>query len=227
MQVNTQEARIANGMAAAGPKAGQASYRSLAEMQSSLISQGRQFTKEYTAKFAGTGRISVDEVKAQLQQEFPRYAFTTSNPRDVVQGQNLLHIDQNNLQKMADDPSYRARVMGLIKREASSLDGANVQFQGKTVQLQLTGTVVSISDDNPVVDGIPYAGSATSASTSTSTSTGSSARTSSGNTSRPTLRELLEEIAEKRAEERREQERREQATEQKQAAASDRVDVLA
>lgn len=225
MQVNTHEARTADGMTAARSTAGQAGYGSLAEMQNSLLAQGRQFTKEYAAKFAGTGRISVDDVTAQLQQEFPRYAFTTSNPRDVVQGQNLLHIDQSNLQKMADDPSYRAKVMGLIKREASSLDGASVQFRGKNVQFQLTGTVVSISDDNPNVDGIPYAGSATSTSTSTSTSS-SSAKTNSGSPSRPTLRELLEEIAEKRADERREQESVEQAAEQKQAAASDHVDVL-
>lgn len=232
MQISSQTARTAGAMPASASR-----YASLDDMQNSLLAQGRRFTKEYATKFSASsetsGKMAIGDLMAQLQQEFPRYTFTSSKPADVVPGQNLLHIDQANLQKMADDPSYRAEVMGLIKRESLGLDGANVQMGGQSVRVQLTGTVVSISNDNPNVDGIPYSGWATSAGSSITTSSSggssSSAKTNRGSTTSPTLSELLKEIAEKRAEERKAEEERQAKAEQQQGQAATtpgRIDIL-
>jgi len=192
-------------------------------MTQAIVQAGQRYTDSYAAQFAadGSAALTTDQMIATLKQEFPAYTLVSSEPSDVVAGKSLLYIDDSNLAKMASDPSYRAKVMGLMRRE---LESQNVQIRSGngsgTTQIQMTGMVFSLSDKNPSVDGIPYAGSATSVGVSTTTTTsGGTARTSA----RDSLRDWLEQALERAREARRTDAARQAATQQ---TAQSRLDLL-
>lgn len=58
------------------------------------------------------------------------------------------------MEKMVNDPGYRARVYALMKRELTGTKGININGSKHI----LTGTVFTLSDDNPSEGGIPYLG---------------------------------------------------------------------
>lgn len=148
------------------------SYSSFAQMEQKLIAYGQEQTKVYDKQFSGmenNGKISVDELKETIKKDFPIYTMVSSEPADVVDGRHLLYIDANNLQKMADDPDYRAKVFGLMRREGdSSMGTTHIRLNGERHSFRTTGSVFSLSDANESVGGIPYKGSARSMSMSSS-----------------------------------------------------------
>jgi hypothetical protein len=196
-------------------------YGSIDQMTQAIVQAGQRYTESYAARFAaeGNGAISTDQMIATLKQDFPGYTLVSSEPTDVVKGKSLLYIDDNNLAKMASDPTYRAKVMGLMRRE---LDSQSVQIRSNdgtgTTRIQMTGMVFSLSDKNPSVDGIPYAGSATSEGvTTTTTSSSGTGRTSA----RDSIRDWLEQAMERARETRRTETARAEAAK----TASSRLDL--
>lgn len=187
---------------AAGPSLAGTVYGSIDQMTQAIVQAGQRYTESYAARFAadGNGAITKDQMIATLKQDFPGYTLVSSEPSDVVAGKSLLYIDDNNLAKMASDPTYRAKVMGLMRRE---LESQSVQIRSNdgngTTQIQMTGMVFSLSDKNPSVDGIPYAGSATSVGVTTTTSSSGTGRTSA----RDSIRDWLEQAMERARETRR------------------------
>lgn len=177
-------------------------YSSFAQMSQVLMEYGDEKTKTYDKQFSvmeNGGKISVDELKKTIKNEFPMYKMVSSEPADVVDGQNLLYIDKNNLQKMADNAGYRAKVFGLMRREGdSSVGTTNVRLNGELHSFRTTGSVFSLSDNNESVGGIPYKGSAKSMSMSSSAMSASNSR--SIGKDEDWFEKILERIKERRKE---------------------------
>lgn len=134
-------------------------YSSLQDFSKSLVKYGENQTKIYENKFKNDGSISIEELKQMINNEFPKYQFTSSNPSDPINGQHLLYIDDKNLQKMANDSDY----IGLMKREYSSLDTNNkIRMGVDVINSNITGSVFSLSNENENVGGVPYKGMAMS-----------------------------------------------------------------
>lgn len=181
-------------------------YSSISQFEDSLIQYGKEQTKAYSEKFKAQenkGNTSVEELKNQLKKEFSIYKLVSSEPRNVVDGQHLLYIDESNLEKMASDSEYKAKIFGLLRRESASLGSSKINMGGDVVNFTMLGSIFSLSDSNESVDGIPYKGSATSASfsiTKTSNSLGSS---------NDWFKEFMEKLEEKRVEKMREEAQKE------------------
>lgn len=185
-------------------------YSSLEEFNSTFVQYGKEQTKTYSDKFAkqeNGGTSSVEELKNEIKKEFGAYKLVSSEPSDVVDGQHLLYIDDKNLQKMANDPEYKAKVFGLMRRELDSMGSNKIKMGGEVVNFSMTGSVFSLSDSNESVDGIPYKGSGKSVSFSTSSTKTSNALGSSNDW----FEELMEKLKKKREEEKRESEKKEKA----------------
>ncbi|MBF0379350.1 MAG: hypothetical protein HQK72_18005 [Desulfamplus sp.] len=179
-------------------------YSSFDQMNQVLLQYGEEQTKIYENQFSSMengAKISVDELKETIRKEFPTYKMISSEPADVVDGQNLLYIDEKNLQKMANDADYRAKVFGLMRREGDSLGRNNVRVNGELHSFMTTGSIFSLSDRNENVGGIPYKGSAKSMSMSVSSSSNSNSRTIGKN--EDWFEKMLERIKKKREEEKR------------------------
>lgn len=141
-------------------------YSSLQDFSKSLVKYGENQTKIYENKFKNDGSISIEELKKEINKEFPKYQFTSSDPSDLINGQHLLYIDDKNLQKMANDSDCRAKIFGLIKREYSSLDANHkIKMGSNIVSSSTTGSVFSLSDKNENIGGVPYKGMGISAPT--------------------------------------------------------------
>ncbi|MDD4506554.1 MAG: hypothetical protein PHE60_09325 [Sulfurospirillaceae bacterium] len=183
-------------------------YSSISQFEDSLIQYGKEQTKVYSEKFKtqeNDGKTSVEELKNQLKKEFSIYKLVSSEPSNVVDGQHLLYIDDNNLKKMANDSEYKAKIFDLLRRESASLGSSKINMGGEVVNFTMLGSIFSLSDSNESVGGIPYRGSATSASfstTKTSNSLGSS---------NDWFKEFMEKLEEKRVEKMREEAQKEDA----------------
>jgi len=227
MQITSSLPSSAGRSSATGSSLAGTVYGSIDQMTQAITQAGQRYTESYAARFSaeGNGAITKDQMIATLKQDFPGYTLVSSEPTDVVKGKSLLYIDDNNLAKMASDPTYRAKVMGLMRRE---LDSQSVQIRSAdgngTTQIKMTGMAFSLSDKNPSVDGIPYAGSATSEGvTTTTTSNSGTGRTSA----RDSIRDWLEQALERAREARRTEAARTETarTETATKAASSRLDV--
>lgn len=133
-------------------------YRSISEFANDLFALEKKWQVQYKELTADSEINTIEDLKKQIEELFPEYKLVSSRPRDVVQGKNLLYIDDRNLQKMLNDPSYRTEVYALMRRELAAAPGWRI---GDDVW-RLTGSVFTLSDDNPRVGGIPYLGMCTS-----------------------------------------------------------------
>lgn len=113
---------------------------------------------QYRAMTKDSEADTVDKLKEEISKLFPEYTMVSSDPDNVSNGKNLLYIDDTNLQKMLDDPSYKADVYALMKRELAGNDGYHVFGSA----WKITGFVFSLSERNSKEGGIPYAGMSTS-----------------------------------------------------------------
>ena len=207
-------------------------WSSLAEFNAAGVKYGEEWVKVYSDRFSGLengGKISMEELDGLLRSEFASFGawFVDSNPKDVRTGQNDIFIDDANRRKMANDPEYRARVFGLIQRELSlGSQGFRYQWNGETIQTsRLTGSVISISDENASHGGVPYLGMCTSGPTFSASSQGTAstkATPKKGKSILDMLKELAEEL-QKRMAEKRDAEKRETAKETR----AIRVDIKA
>lgn len=127
------------------------------EYANSLFAKEREYRVQYSKTVADSNVESVDDLKKEINKLFPEFTFCNSNPSDVVKGENLLYIDDANMQKMIDDPSYRAEVYALMKRELAGNNGFSVF--GHTYKT--TGFVFSLCNENSNIGGIPYSGMST------------------------------------------------------------------
>lgn len=81
-----------------------------------------------------------------------------------------LYIDDSQLNKMAYDPAYRARVFGLMDSELQGKNGYALKYtSGKNVTNSIAGSIFSLAEANRSIEGagqmsgseeIPYHGSA-------------------------------------------------------------------
>lgn len=141
-------------------------YQYLEDMSQGFQNYGKQAVSYYSALIegqGGDGTLTEEELKAEIKELFPEYTLTNSEPRDVVAGKFYLYIDAANLKKMAADPSYRAKVYGLMDREIQGKKGYTLTYSdGRNVKTHLTGSIFSLADSNKKyagADGIPYRGS--------------------------------------------------------------------
>lgn len=144
-------------------------YKYLEDMNEGFQSYKKQAVSYYASQISkeqGDGTMSVDELKKQIKEWFPEYTLTDSEPSQVVAGKFYLYIDDKQLQKMASDPTYRAKVYGLMDSELQGKKGYTLQYSdGRKVTSHLTGSIFSLSEKNRKyagADGIPYRGSCTS-----------------------------------------------------------------
>ena len=92
-------------------------YTSLEEFNNDLLALGKKLEVQYGEITRGSGVNSIEDLKREIGQLFPEYTMVSGKPRDVVEGKNLLYIDDGNLQKMLKDPAYKCKIYGLMKRE--------------------------------------------------------------------------------------------------------------
>ena len=173
------------------------------------------------------GAISVEELKKTIKEYFPQYTFTTHEPKDPVAGKFYLYIDDSQLNKMASDPGYRARVFGLMDSELQGTKGYTLKYSdGRNVTNYATGTVFSLAESNrsikgvgqmPGSEGIPYHGSCTGSGMTISSeshpqvrsqnfldnNTGINAAKSQSNATREAAKRLAKKRAEKKKQEAR------------------------
>ena len=188
-------------------------YNSIGDFSNALFQYEKEWADTYADRFSGmenNGKISVDELESLLKTEFSGIGvrFVSSNPKDVSSGQRLVHIDDANLRKMANDPEYRAKNLALMQREFAARDGFSYKDSRGVVDARSTGSVFSLSEENELVGGSRYAGMGQATSTVRG---GDVARAGSGTKSKSTLEILLERLAELRelAAEKREKTHRE------------------
>lgn len=143
-------------------------YKYLEDMNKGFQDYKSQATAYYRAEI-GENKNSVmttEELKKQINELFPEYTLTDTEPGNVTQGKYYLYIDVSNLEKMAKDADYRARVYGLMDSELQGSKGYTLQYSdGRNVTTHITGSIFSLSDKNRKYDcgdGIPYRGSCTS-----------------------------------------------------------------
>lgn len=107
------------------------------------------------------GVMTVDELKKDLAETFQGWEFTSYEPSDVTAGKFCIYIDEKNLEKMASDPEYRAKVYGLIDSESQCRTGYTLKYSdGKNVTQHMVGQIISIAQGNDAgLEGIPYHGS--------------------------------------------------------------------
>lgn len=145
---------------------GKKSYTYLEDMNQAGLDYGVKATKYYASKTAADGEMTVDDLKKQIGEWFSDYTLTDREPRDVVQGKHYLYIDDSQLNKMAKDSSYRAKVYGLMDREMATGKEYTLRYSdGKDVTAHITGSIFSLSEKNKKYagpDGIPYLGSGSS-----------------------------------------------------------------
>lgn len=129
-------------------------YQSLSTMTNDLLLMEKKLQVQYSEIISNSKVSTIDELKKEISTLFPEYKFVTRKPDEVVDGQNLLYIDNTNLNKMLNDSSYRTKVYALMKRELAGTKGYHLYDSA----WKLTGTVFTLSEDNPKELGIPYAG---------------------------------------------------------------------
>ena len=141
-------------------------YKYLEDMNQGFQNYKKQAVSYYSSLISqqeGDGTMSVDELKKQIEEWFPEYTLTDSEPSKVVPGKFYLYIDKSQLQKMASDPAYRAKVYGLMDSELQGKNGYTLQYSdGRNVTSHLTGSIFSLCEANRKyagADGIPYRGS--------------------------------------------------------------------
>lgn len=141
-------------------------YRYLEDMNEGFQSYKKEAVSYYEALIAGEdggGILTIEELKAQIAEYFPEYTLTDREPSDVKDGVNYLYIDEKNLQKLASDPDYRAKVYGLMDSELQGKKGYTLQYSdGRNVTAHMTGSIFSLAEKNRKyagADGIPYLGS--------------------------------------------------------------------
>ncbi len=129
-------------------------YQSLSVFTNDLLLMEKKWQVQYSEMISNSKVSTIDELKEEISILFPEYKFVTSKPQDVVDGQNLLYIDNTNLNKMLNDSSYRTKIYALMKRELACTKGYHLCGSA----WKLTSTVFTLSEDNPKELGIPYAG---------------------------------------------------------------------
>ena len=151
-------------------------YNYLEDMSEGFQSYKRQAVKFYQSDFTVKGQdkeISVEELKGMIKEYFPLYKLTDREPNDPVAGTYYLYIDQTQMNKLASDPAYRAKVFGLMDSELQGSKGYTLKYtSGKNVTNHITGSIFSLAEANRSIDGvgqmpgsegIPYRGSACAA----------------------------------------------------------------
>lgn len=138
-------------------------YTYLEDYNDAAVSYGKQAAKYYSGITSQDGVMSVDELKKQIGEMFSGYTLTSNEPSKVVSGKHYLYIDDSQLNKMAKDPSYRAKVYGLMNREYTCANTYTLKYSdGQNVTAHVTGSIFSLSEKNNKyagADGIPYLGS--------------------------------------------------------------------
>ena len=148
-------------------------YNYLEDMGEGFKEYKRKAVNYYRSEFAknGTdGPITVDELKDEIKKYMPEYTFTSREPKDPIKGKFYLYIDDSQLNKMASDPAYRARVFGLMDSELQGKNGYTLKYtSGKNVTNSIAGSIFSLAEANRSIEGvgqmpgseeIPYHGSA-------------------------------------------------------------------
>ncbi|MCH5265381.1 MAG: hypothetical protein J1F02_05745 [Lachnospiraceae bacterium] len=144
-------------------------YKYLEDMNQGFQNYKKQAVSYYHSMISqqeGDGTMSVEELKKEIEEWFPEYTLTDSEPSKVVTGKFYLYINQSQLKKMAADPEYRAKVYGLMDSELQGKKGWTLQYSdGRNVTSHMTGSIFSLCEANRKfagADGIPYRGSCTS-----------------------------------------------------------------
>jgi hypothetical protein len=182
-------------------------YNSLAEFSGAVQTYRREWQTVYEERFSSMengGKLSVEALMEDMRREFAAFGvqFTDRKPREPVQGKHLVYIDEANLAKMAADPKYRAENYALMQREFVSINNPLTyrDARGETVRSQLTGTLFTLSDDNPLEGGSRYHGGCTATTVRSGDSTSSAGGGGGGKSMLARLMERIEEMQKLRME---------------------------
>lgn len=209
-------------------------WGSIAEMEQAFRSYGKEWRGVYSSDFAGSGangdgKLTQEELNALLESEFGGLGatFVDSAPKDVTVGKHQIYIDEKNRQKMANDPEFRAQVFSVIQIEMAGSRGYSVQGPGGPTHNRLTGSALSISEGDPLYEGVPHSGMATGEPTMTQTTTtsgGAPAAAKAGKTKKSkSMLEIIKEKLEEKLEKKREEEKLKEAKQ----AREDMVEISA
>ncbi len=140
-------------------------YTYLEDMNTAIQNYKKEAVSYYASQIKSKGEdiLTVDELKKQIGELFSQYTLTDHEPKEVRAGKHYLYIDEKNLEKMAKDADYRAKVYGLMDAELSSGAGYTLKYSdGRNVTSHIVGSIFSLCEENRKyagADGIPYRGS--------------------------------------------------------------------
>ena len=139
---------------------GKKPYKYLEDFNDAAMSYQKKAKIYYMNRTESDGTLTISDLKKQIKELFPDYTFTNQNRKDVVRGANYLYISDRQLQKMANDPSYRGRVYGLMDEELTvSKEFTLTYSDGKNVTQHCIGSFFSLDESNGEgIDGLPYLG---------------------------------------------------------------------
>lgn len=212
-------------------------WGSIAEMEQAFRKYGQEWRGVYSNEFAGSGangdgKLTQEELNALLESEFGGLGatFVDSAAKDVTVGKHQIYIDEKNRQKMANDPEFRAQVFSVIQIEMAGTRGYSVQGPGGPTHNRLTGSALSISEGDPLYEGVPHSGMATGehAMTQTTTSSGGAPAPAAGaNTGKTKKSKSMLQIIKEKLEEKLEKKREEEKLEEAKQAREDMVEISA
>jgi hypothetical protein len=144
LYVNSSKAGKISGDAEKPSWNGKKPFKYLEDMGEAGIEYGVKATEYYASKTEADGEMSVDDLKKQIGEMFSDYTLTNREPKDVVTGKHYLYIDESQLQKMAKDASYRAKVYGLMDREMTMGREYTLTYSdGRNKTAHITGSIFS------------------------------------------------------------------------------------
>ena len=68
-------------------------YQSDTDFANDLFALEKKLQVQYSNMTSDSNVTTVEDLKKEISSLFPEYTFTTSKPKDVTQGKNLLYID--------------------------------------------------------------------------------------------------------------------------------------
>lgn len=190
-------------------------WSSIGDMTNAWKKYTQEWSAYYSTAFAGSGangdgKITQEELSDLLQSEFGgmgvKFTDSAVDEQNPSAGKFEVFIDETTRQKMANDPEYRAKVMGVIQSEMGGTGGYSVQGAGGVINDRTTGLSMNMIEGGPIYEGVPHSAGGTS----TGGGIVSYTKSESGAKGK-SMMELIMERLEKKREEKKEAERKEEA----------------
>lgn len=135
-------------------------YDSLSEYTKLTQNKKNKFVTTYAEKFesqSNKGKLSVEELKKDLEKEFTNLTFLSFEPERLVNNKHYCYIDKDNLKKMSKNPQYRAEVYALLQREDETIsNGYKYKSNSQVVKSEVNSSIITLSSENDLSNKIAY-----------------------------------------------------------------------